>query len=229
MHEVRDDRWDLDQVADPAHRLADRADQPQDIEVARRVVVEEVARVEPVEALGGEIRGPEAERRQVATEPGTREQICKNDLEGEAEREDDQDRANGPLDPGRPRRRSRASLVPTGYGASHRGTAPARAWKVDRSVAQGGPDDPKADSLTSAPSDGRWDRRRDLAVGVVLGVIAFGIYMATQTDRFYDHFVWQASAFLEGQAAIRYPVESSASGIGNGSSRTCCRSPRPTA
>ena len=39
--------------------------------------------------------------------------------------------------------------------------------------------------------------------------------MATQTDRFYDHFVWQASAFLEGQAAIRYPVESSASGIGN--------------
>ena len=86
---------------------------------------------------------------------------------------------------------------------------------MDRSVAQGGPDDPKADSLTSTPSDGRWDRRRDLAVGAVLGVIAFGIYMATQTDRFYDHFVWQASAFLEGQAAIRYPVESSASGFGN--------------
>ncbi len=45
-----------------------------------------------------------------------------------------------------------------------------------------------------------------LAAGVLLAVIAFGIYLATQTDRFYDHFVWQASAFLEGQAAIRYPV-----------------------
>ena len=45
--------------------------------------------------------------------------------------------------------------------------------------------------------------------------MAFGIYLATQTDRFYDHFVWQASAFLEGQAAIRYPVEGSAGGLGN--------------
>jgi hypothetical protein len=45
--------------------------------------------------------------------------------------------------------------------------------------------------------------------------MAFGIYLATQTDRFYDHFVWQASAFLEGQAAIRYPVAGSAGSLGN--------------
>jgi hypothetical protein len=62
---------------------------------------------------------------------------------------------------------------------------------------------------------GRLDGRLDLAVGVLLAVIAFGIYLATQTDRFYDHFVWQASAFLEGQAAIRYPVAATAGNVGN--------------
>jgi hypothetical protein len=62
---------------------------------------------------------------------------------------------------------------------------------------------------------GRLDGRLDLAVGVLLAIIAFGIYLATQTDRFYDHFVWQASAFLEGQAAIRYPVEATAGNVGN--------------
>ena len=67
----------------------------------------------------------------------------RDESEGEAEREDDQDRADGSLRPGRPRRRSRASLEPTGCGASHRGTAPARAWKVDRSVAQGRPGTPQ--------------------------------------------------------------------------------------
>jgi HD-GYP domain-containing protein (c-di-GMP phosphodiesterase class II) len=37
------------------------------------------------------------------------------------------------------------------------------------------------------------------------------IYLATRTDRYYDHFVRQAVAFLEGHAAIRYPVEASGS------------------
>jgi hypothetical protein len=86
---------------------------------------------------------------------------------------------------------------------------------VDRSVAQGGPDDPAADPRTDTGSGGRLDVRLDLSVGVLLAVIAFGIYMVTQTDRFYDHFVWQASAFLEGQAAIRYPVEATAGSVGN--------------
>ena len=31
--------------------------------------------------------------------------------------------------------------------------------------------------------------------GVLLVVVALGIYLATHTDRFYNHFVWQASAF----------------------------------
>jgi hypothetical protein len=94
---------------------------------------------------------------------------------------------------------------------------------VDRSVAQGGPADPEADRGTDARAAGRrrggsgarLDRRLDLVVGVLLAIIAFGIYIATQTDRFYDHFVWQASAFLEGQAAIRYPVGATAGNVGN--------------
>ena len=50
------------------------------------------------------------------------------------------------------------------------------------------------------------DRRVALAAGVVLALAALAIYLLTYVDRAYDHFVWQASAFLEGQAAIRYPV-----------------------
>ena len=52
----------------------------------------------------------------------------------------------------------------------------------------------------------------------------------TYVDRFYDHFVWQAAAFLEGQAAIRYPVEAAGGLLGQ---RLLpgrpARSPRPTA
>ena len=61
----------------------------------------------------------------------------------------------------------------------------------------------------------RLDRRLDLVVAVLLVIVALGIYLATHTDRFYNHFVWQASAFLEGQAAIRYPVGSMADRLGN--------------
>jgi hypothetical protein len=82
---------------------------------------------------------------------------------------------------------------------------------VDRSVAQGSRNDPEA----AAPTTVRLDRRLDLVVGVLLVVVALGIYLATHTDRFYNHFVWQASAFLEGQAAIRYPVGSMADHLGN--------------
>ena len=65
-----------------------------------------------------------------------------------------------------------------------------------------------------APS-GRLDRRREIVGGVLLAVVALGIYLVTRTDRVYDHFVWQASAFLEGQAAIRYPVAATAGNPGN--------------
>ncbi len=82
---------------------------------------------------------------------------------------------------------------------------------MELSVAQGSPDGPGVTHRT----DSRLDRRLDVAVGVLLAIVALGIYLATQGDRFYDHFVWQASAFLEGQAAIRYPVDGTATSLGN--------------
>ncbi|MDF2734038.1 MAG: hypothetical protein K0S97_661 [Chloroflexota bacterium] len=82
---------------------------------------------------------------------------------------------------------------------------------MDLSVAQGNPDDPRA----GWPADSPMDRRLAIAVGVLLAIVALGVYLTTQLDRFYDHFVWQAAAFLEGHAAIRYPVSGSATSFGN--------------
>jgi len=52
-------------------------------------------------------------------------------------------------------------------------------------------------------------------VGAGLVVAALAIYLTTRTERFYDHFVWQAAAFLEGHAAIRYPVFATNGSAGN--------------
>ena len=83
---------------------------------------------------------------------------------------------------------------------------------MNLSVAQGGVTNPARDRGSRAVGRGAWPA---VAVGVVLAVVAFGIYIATHIDRYYDHFVWQAAAFLEGQAAIRYPVGSGPDGFGN--------------
>lgn len=82
---------------------------------------------------------------------------------------------------------------------------------MDLSVAQGRPSDPGNDLAS------RRTVSTALAVttGIVLALVAFAIYRLTYADRFYDHFVWQAAAFLEGHAAIRYPVATSAERIGN--------------
>jgi hypothetical protein len=52
-------------------------------------------------------------------------------------------------------------------------------------------------------------------VGIALAVAAFAVYRLTFVERYYDHFVWQAAAFLEGQAGIRYPVLNTAERFGN--------------
>jgi hypothetical protein len=89
---------------------------------------------------------------------------------------------------------------------------------VDLSVAQGswrGPAGGRHGAGAGGRAHAPLDRRLDVAVGVLLAVVALGVYLSTQGDRFYDHFVWQASAFLEGQAAIRYPVAGTATTDGN--------------
>jgi hypothetical protein len=47
---------------------------------------------------------------------------------------------------------------------------------------------------------------RTVAIGFFL--LAAAVYLASNASRtdFYDHFVWQAHAFLNGRAAIEYPV-----------------------
>jgi hypothetical protein len=82
---------------------------------------------------------------------------------------------------------------------------------VDRSVAQGGRPDPD----TSPWPDPRTARWLSILVGLLLALGAMAIYLVTRTDRYYDHFVWQAAAFLEGHTAIRYPVEASGALHGN--------------
>jgi len=52
-------------------------------------------------------------------------------------------------------------------------------------------------------------------VGACLIAIALVVYTASHPYRLYDNFVWQASAFLEGQAAIRFPVAPTATTPGN--------------
>jgi hypothetical protein len=48
------------------------------------------------------------------------------------------------------------------------------------------------------------------AVGVGFVLLALLVYTRSLVDRPYDHFIWQAAAFLEGHAAIRYPVAGNA-------------------
>ncbi len=45
-----------------------------------------------------------------------------------------------------------------------------------------------------------------MAIGLGLVLTALLVYTIAQPGRIYDHFEWQAMAFLEGQTAIRYPV-----------------------
>ncbi len=52
-------------------------------------------------------------------------------------------------------------------------------------------------------------------IGACLIAVALVVFTASHPDRFYNHFVWQASAFLEGQAAIRFPVAATATSPGN--------------
>ncbi len=63
--------------------------------------------------------------------------------------------------------------------------------------------------------EARLPRAIVVSVGILLAVAAFLVYIATQTDRYYDHFVWQAEAFRDGLAEIRYPVIGTGGVTGN--------------
>jgi hypothetical protein len=54
-------------------------------------------------------------------------------------------------------------------------------------------------------------------IGVALLGIALAAYWLPGSERIYDHFIWQADAFLHGRAAIDWPVQPSAGNPGNAS------------
>src|SRR4051812_20499661 len=116
---------------------------------------------------------------------------------------------------------SRVQVVRVGASAPRLGPADARAVKgdgllderaeVDRRVAQGHSEPvdspfPRSDAATAAEGSRRWAIATSIAIGLGFVLTALLVYTSTQSFRVYDHFEWQAQAFLEGQTAIRYPV-----------------------
>ncbi len=86
---------------------------------------------------------------------------------------------------------------------------------MDRSVAQGRPPGAETDLDTELWTDPGVARSAAVVIGLLLVLAAMAVYGLTYTARYYDHFVWQAAAFLEGHAAIRYPVAGTGGVLGN--------------
>ena len=70
------------------------------------------------------------------------------------------------------------------------------------------PEPPELDSGPGAWLEARLQHIDPLWVSVALFVLALLVYLGSNPARhdFYDHFVWQAHAFLQGRAEIAYPV-----------------------
>ena len=84
---------------------------------------------------------------------------------------------------------------------------------MDGSIAQGPlPDPGGARFATAVPP-----ARTALVVGLGLVLACFALYQLTRPayQTVYNHFAWQAEAWLDGQVSIRFPVAESATGPGN--------------
>jgi hypothetical protein len=84
---------------------------------------------------------------------------------------------------------------------------------VERSITQG----PLTDARPSRRRDARSSPGATILVGLAIATLLLGIYVASNPFRgsYYNHFVWQAEAFLDGRAAIRFPVPDGPDGHGN--------------
>ena len=87
---------------------------------------------------------------------------------------------------------------------------------MERRVAQGRPPDRPADRAREPDADAS---RRWVGIGGALGFGRLALFAYSVGDegtrRLYNTFVWQAVAFLDGRAAIDYPVASAAGHVGN--------------
>src|SRR3954467_7705711 len=86
-----------------------------------------------------------------------------------------------------------------------RSREPPTLLKVERSIAEGR-DAPGSSDLAVG-------RARPVAIGLGIAVLALVLYVLGNGERlnFYNHFVWQADAFLHGRVSIPYPVPEGAS------------------
>jgi hypothetical protein len=76
------------------------------------------------------------------------------------------------------------------------------------SIDHAAPDPPTIESGPGAWLELRLQRIDPRWISVALFVLGLAVYLGSNPGRtdFYDHFVWQADAFLQGRAAIEYPV-----------------------
>ena len=84
---------------------------------------------------------------------------------------------------------------------------------MSASIATGSPATPGGapeDAATASRVEVALQRIEPAWVGVALFLVALVVYVASNPARadVYDHFVWQAHAFLQGRAAIEWPVTS---------------------
>ena len=84
---------------------------------------------------------------------------------------------------------------------------------MERSIAQG----PLTDVRTSRRPATRSTARATVVTGLAIAGLLFAVYVVSNPQRpsYYNHFVWQAEAFLDGRAAIRFPVADGPDGHGN--------------
>ena len=82
---------------------------------------------------------------------------------------------------------------------------------MERSVAQGRVPEARPDR----PTTGRTGTWRSIRIAGALVVVALVAYLAWNPLRYYNHFVWQAEAFLDGRAEIDYPVAPTDDSAGN--------------
>jgi hypothetical protein len=84
---------------------------------------------------------------------------------------------------------------------------------VDRSIAQGPAPDPGPALVDTATRRAR----TVLAVGLSLVIACLALYQLTRPahQTLYNHFAWQAQAWLEGHFSIAYPVAATDGGPGN--------------
>jgi len=87
---------------------------------------------------------------------------------------------------------------------------------VDRSISQGRPTAGRPDPEPPAGVAPGHDRST-VRIGLAIVLLVLGVYALSNPHRinFYNHFVWQADAWLDGQASIPYPVLPTANAPGN--------------